>query len=354
MCPSYHAFKDERHTTRARAQSLRSILNGRIPLKELTEKGLLDVLDYCLECKGCATECPSQVDMAKMKMEVLYQYQQKHGYFLKSHLFGRYGKLAHFASLFPSLANWLFKTSQPLFPLLGLTAKRPLPQFAPERFSSWWKQRTQVKGRKKIRLFIDTFTEFNCPEVGRAAVQLLEKIGYQVEPIQHLCCGRTYLSMGMLKPAKEKAVALTTYLQNLREPVVVLEPSCLSTLSHDYAAFDLPTFNVRRIEEMLPPTTHAATLFYHPHCHEQALASTFPLQQIFPRIIKSEAGCLALPALLATLTNIIPCRWPSAKPPFFPKLMPLLTSPSSLPVFPAASRSPTALCEKPSTLQKLF
>src|SRR5262249_20399484 len=138
MCPSFHAFKDERHTTRARAQSLRSILNGRLPLTELTEPGLLDVLEYCLECKGCKRECPSQVDMAKMKMEVLYQYQEKHGYFLKNRLFANIHGFSAFGSACTPFSNWVLQSrlGKKALSSLGITSKRSFPPFASTRFTT--------------------------------------------------------------------------------------------------------------------------------------------------------------------------------------------------------------------------
>lgn len=296
MCPSFHAYKDERHTTRARAQSLRAILNGRLPMEELTEKGLLDVLDYCLECKGCKKECPSQVDMAKMKMEVLYQYQEKHGYSLKSHLFGKYRLWASLGARFPSFSNWFMQTvlTKKSLPLIGITPHRPLPKLALERFSIWWNKRDIVKKGKKVRLFIDTFTEYHCPEVGQAAVLLLEKNGFSVDPITHLCCGRTALSCGLLKEAKKAALALSAHLEGCEDPLIVLEPSCLSALVDDYPSLNIPPIKAIPLESFLSHLSIKTPIFYHPHCHEQVLSAPISLKQCFPQMVLSDAGCCGL------------------------------------------------------------
>lgn len=296
MCPSFHAYKDERHTTRARAQGLRSILNGNIPLEELTGKGLLDVLDYCLQCKGCKKECPSQVDMAKMKMEVLYQHQEKEGYFLKNRLFGNYHTLASLASRIPSLSNGILRHGlmNKALSLIGITPHRPFPKFASERFTHWWKRRSIKKGKQKIHLFIDTFTEFHSPEVGKAAVLLLEKFGFQVEPTLPICCGRTFLSAGLLKQAKQQAERLTSHLETLEEPLIVLEPSCLSALKDDYPSLIGKAPTAFLLEEVLPHFQVETPVLYHPHCHEQVLFNPSPLKRFFPNLAFSESGCCGL------------------------------------------------------------
>lgn len=282
MCPSFHAFGDERHTTRARAQSLRSILNGNLPIEELTGKGLLDVLDYCLECKGCKTECPSHIDMAKMKMEILYQYQEKHGYSLLNRLFGHLPKLAKVASKTPTLSNRLG----------ALFGPRPLPQLAPERFSKWWNKQKKKNKEIDIYLFNDTFTEFFSPEVGKATVEVLMLLGYTVEVLPHICCGRTYLSKGMLKQAKKQALAVVEMLREKK--AIVLEPSCLSAIQDDYPSLISQSPTVYTLEGFLPPLSNENPLLFHPHCHEQALLEEFPLFKHFPHLHLSDAGCCGL------------------------------------------------------------
>ena len=182
MCPSFQATEDEYDTTRARAQALRAIVNGRVPKEELESHGLHDVLDLCLECKGCKKECPSHVDMAKMKAEFLYHYQEKWGYTLRSRIFAHLGAINRFAAPFASLFNFLGKSGVSKFILgwIGISTNRPLPPLATIRFSDWIAKQKVMVSERKVCLFNDTFTEFHCPEVGQAAYHVLTKLGYQV------------------------------------------------------------------------------------------------------------------------------------------------------------------------------
>ncbi len=319
MCPSFHAYKDERHTTRARAQSLRAIMNGRLPLEELTEKGVIDVLDYCLSCKGCKTECPSQVDMAKIKMEILYQHQEKRGYPLKNLLFGHLNRLASLGSLTPHLTNRLlnFPLLKKFFPYLKLSEKRAFPPLASERFSHWWQKRPPLLGKKKFYLFVDTFTEFYEPQIGIATVKLLEMFDYKVEPLPLMCCGRTYLSVGMLKEAKKRAQRLISHLQQIKEPIIALEPSCLSAIEDDYPSLVGSSIRLFRLEEILPPLALTTPILYHPHCHEQALQKNFhSLKKIFPICWPVGVGVAAWRDRLGMRRTTMRCRWPSGKSTF--------------------------------------
>ena len=333
MCPSFQAFKDERHSTRARAQSLRSILNERVPMSEFTGDGLKDVLDYCLGCKGCKKECPSQVDMAKMKIETLYQYQVKHGYSLKNRLFGNLHTLSAYGSALSPLSNWLGKAFSSLGvpSLLGITTQRSLPHFARKRFTSWWRTHTPsqkgTKKRERVHLFIDTFTEFHSPEIGIAAVNVLEKLGFQVEPIPPMCCGRPFLSVGMLEEAKNQAEKLSTHLAALRSPVVVLEPSCLSAINDDYPSLISSSHRVYTLEEMLPDLTIEQPLFYHPHCHEQALFTKLPFKKIFPQMTLSTAGCCGLAGSFGYETHHYPMSMAIAENSLFPQIRALPSIP---------------------------
>ena len=329
MCPSFQAFKDERHSTRARAQSLRSILNGRVPMDEFTGEGLLDVMDFCLGCKGCKKECPSQVDMAKMKVETLYQYQEKHGYFFRNRLFGNLHKLSALGSALAPVSNWLGNNplSRHALSLLGITPQRNLPLFAKHRFSAWWRTHTPVNQGEKIHLFIDTFTEFYSPAIGIAAVSVLEKLGFRVDPIPSLCCGRPFLSVGMLKEAKQQAEKLAAYLERLREPVVVLEPSCLSAIQDDYSSLISSSLRMHSLEEILPSMTIENPIFYHPHCHEQALSSSQALKKLFPRMILSRAGCCGLAGSFGYASDHYPMSMAIAENTLFPQIRSLPSIP---------------------------
>lgn len=240
MCPSFQATNDEFHSTRARAQSLRAIIHNRLPIESLTSEGMYKVMDLCISCKGCKTECPSQIDMAKFKSEFLYQYQEKHGYSIRNRLFGRIGQLNAFTSYFSRLFNYLktLSWSKKWLNLIGISSKRNLPSLASERFSHWFQKYEQLGFfHEEVVLMNDTFTEFNSPEIGKATVLLLNALGFFVILSPWKCCGRPAFSKGMLELAREQAEQLKEVLFFYREknyPIIGLEPSCTFTLRDDY------------------------------------------------------------------------------------------------------------------------
>ncbi|MBA3238559.1 MAG: FAD-binding protein [Parachlamydiaceae bacterium] len=267
MCPSFQATRDEYDTTRARAQALRAIIHGHLPKDSIASRELYDVLDLCLQCKGCKSECPSQVDMAKMKSEVLYHYQEKHGYSLRTRLFGNLGAISRFFSPLASFVNYLGSStiSKNLLSRIGISPERALPKLAIERFSSWFdRQPKRVDLTKKVVLFNDTYTEFNHPEIGKAAVAVLNAIGYEVIVPPWNCCGRTLFSKGMLREAKKKAIVLISSLKPYVEadlPIIGLEPSCLSMLKDDLQGLVGGDKLVKKIAEL--STTFDAFLYRH-------------------------------------------------------------------------------------------
>ena len=295
MCPSFQASSDEYHTTRARAQSLRAVIHGRLPLEALTGPGIMDVLDLCLECKGCKTECPSQVDMAKMKSEVLYQHYQKRRLPWRNRLFGHIGSINQLGSFFPSLFNYLGQTGLSKFILnqLGITSKRSFPVLAKQRFSHQFQQKGGKD--KRVILFNDTYTEFNYPEIGLAAASILERLGYEVIVLPWRCCGRPLISKGMLEQARAKAIELVTHLHAYSEQgiaIVGLEPSCILTIKDDFpsligsslprervtnvaqAAITLDEFLHQHLVDGELPFSFAEqerTVLFHGHCHQKAL-----------------------------------------------------------------------------------
>lgn len=304
MCPSFQATGDEYDTTRARAQSLRAVINGKIPQDALTSAAMLDVMDLCLECKGCKTECPSQIDMAKMKSEILFQHHQKNGLSLRSRLFGNIGRINQFASHFATLFNWVSSTrfSQFFLNWLGVAVERPLPLLANERFSDWFRKTFPKKKQKRVVLFNDTFTEFNFPEIGKAAVCLLNSLGYEVILPQWHCCGRPLISKGMLIQARKKAVDLVEQLYEFSSQglaIVGLEPSCILSIKDDFegligkswsdgqhkidsvvkAAITLDEFLSLHLEDgklPLPFVEKELQVLLHGHCHQKALVGTKP------------------------------------------------------------------------------
>lgn len=302
MCPSFQATGNEYDTTRARAQSLRAVINGRMPIEELTGDAIYDVMDLCLECKGCKTECPSQVDMAKMKSEILYQYQEKHGYFFRNYLFGHINNINKLTSPLASLFNRFSKSGlgKKLLKAVGITPNRTLPELANERFSTWFKKQTQKPSAKKVVLFNDTYTEYNTPEIGKATFKILRALGYQVFIITNQCCGRPLISKGLLKPARLKAQHLVNELSPFAElnyPIIGLEPSCLFAIKDDYkgllgkadghicksldriieACTTLDEFLCKHLQDGMLPLSFSPTranVLVHVHCHQKALIGT--------------------------------------------------------------------------------
>lgn len=323
MCPSYQAQGDERLSTRARAQSLRAITNGRIPQKSFSQQGLYDILDLCLECKGCKKECPSQIDMAKIKSEFLYHYQEKHGYSLRSRLFANIDSLNRIGTAFAPLSNWFINTkaSQILLNALGISSNRPLPLFTLERFSQWLKKQTRKKNQeKKVVLFNDTYTEYNTPEIGKAAFIILEKLGYEVIVPPKSCCGRPMISKGMLKQAQKKALHLVETLYPYAKkniPILGLEPSCILTIKDDLYSI-LPQEKLSIIskvcitideflanhlndEKRLPLSfiPQKKNVMLHGHCYQKALVGTAPTLEVLRsipdfQVTEIDSGCCGL------------------------------------------------------------
>src|SRR5262245_24317825 len=225
MCPSYMATKDEEHSTRGRANALRAVLSGRLPAKEFTGKRLYEVMDLCLECKGCKAECPSNVDMAKLKYEFLHHYHDANGLPLRNRLFGRIARMNRLGARMPGLVNLMSSlgvSRWALEKLAGIDRRRPLPALAAQPFTDRFAGPTRLARRRpspalaaqpvadwfaghtppaaaprgEVVLFNDTFTTYNVPEIARAAVGVLEAAGYRVVLVDRKCCGRPLISKG--------------------------------------------------------------------------------------------------------------------------------------------------------------
>ncbi len=320
MCPSFQVTGDEFHTTRARAQALRAVFNGRLPISDYTSHGMYDVLDLCLECKGCKTECPSQVDMAKMKAEFLYHYQKRHGIPLRNQIFANISRINALAYPFATLVNF-FSTSRIakwMANLIGITKERPLPSLAQERFSAWLKKVDQKKKNKKVVLLNDTFNEFHQPQIGKAAIAILQALGYEVIIPPYHCCGRPALSKGLLNLAKSQAANLSAVLQPYAEagvPIVGLEPSCLLTIKDDFkgllgkqaealesACITFDEFMALHVVDGkfpidFPPEQKQLKL--HGHCHQKAIVGMHPtlnLLKAIPsfKVTEIASGCCGM------------------------------------------------------------
>ncbi|MGQ9760021.1 MAG: anaerobic glycerol-3-phosphate dehydrogenase subunit C [Candidatus Methanomethylicaceae archaeon] len=245
MCPSYRGLKDEIASTRGRANLMRLIISGVLPLGTLTSKEFKDkVLDLCLMCKACKVECPSGVDMAKLVMESKYQYNKEHGLPLRDMLFGNVEKLLILLSMSAPLSNWV--ANNILIRLimdkaLGISRHRSLPKFNRQTFTKWFKKcaRSSTTGHsaRKVAFFYDCYMNHTRPEVGRSAIRVLEKLGIPVVLPDKMCCGRPMLSKGMLDEARKRAQYNVRSLSRLIKQgydIVGVEPSCIATIRDEY------------------------------------------------------------------------------------------------------------------------
>lgn len=295
MCPSFQVTHDEKDSTRARANLLRDFVHGKLSEKELFEEGFSSVLDLCIMCKGCKTECPSQVDMAKLKSEFLYMHRLKHRSRLRDWLLGHISSLLSCFTFGGPSISWLARKiaanslCKKLLHYIGIASERNLPLPAPRPFSSLYTP-SEKKGLKEVVLFIDTFTEFLHPSIGLSAIQVLKALDFDVNVPQWNCCGRTLISKGFLPEAKVKLQRLIDCLYEYAKkdiPIVGLEPSCLLTLVDEAKALHLDMQKVSTVANMSQLLVtflaeHADTLakkaslfqadvLIHGHCHQKAL-----------------------------------------------------------------------------------
>jgi FAD/FMN-containing dehydrogenase/Fe-S oxidoreductase len=240
MCPSFMATRNEKETTRARANILREFLTRSEQPNRFAHEEIKEVMDLCLACKGCKAECPSNVDVAKLKMEFLYQYQKEKGLPVRSWLVGNFAKLSTIASYVPFLYNFVMGTPairRISNALVGFHPDRTMPLLAKQTLWSWLNSRTSPVQEKSVYLFVDEFTNFNDAEIGRTTVLLLERLGYEVKTIPHPISGRAYLSKGMLDEARVLAmqnVRLWSSLISENTPLVGIEPSAILTFRDEY------------------------------------------------------------------------------------------------------------------------
>ncbi|MBM3465020.1 MAG: FAD-binding protein, partial [Armatimonadetes bacterium] len=241
MCPSYMVTKDEEHSTRGRANALRGILSGQVAEDSLTSQRLYEVMDLCVECKSCKSECPSSVDMAKLKFEFLARYNKVHGVGLRSRIFAEAATLGVLGSTTAAISNRILNNTAVRWLLdatLGIDRRRPLPPFAEKTAEKLLASRPAGAGTSTaVAFFPDTFTQFHHPEVALAAVSVLEACGANVTVMHPTCCGRPFISKGMARQAWESARTLTESLILMVEQgsdVVACEPSCVSAVRDDY------------------------------------------------------------------------------------------------------------------------
>ncbi len=328
MCPSYMATREEEDSTRGRANALVKALSAADPRAALGDDRLHEILDLCLECKACKSECPLGVDMAALKSEALAAYHDRHGVPLRSRMFGSIRALNRIGSATYPLSN-LAGRVRPARSVaerwLGVTAARPLPRFQRENLSRWFRRRaapaTPAPAGELVYL-ADSFTTFTEPSVGRAAITLLQLAGWNVRLEDAGCCGRASLSKGLIDQARRMASGMVQRLGDEAGrgvPIVAAEPSCLLTLRDEYSAV-LPSdprvaavaAATRLPEELLlvavaegrlalaehSPVSGKRILF-HGHCHQKALAgtgATLALLRSIPGVdvIDVDAGCCGM------------------------------------------------------------
>jgi Fe-S oxidoreductase len=312
MCPSYRVTRDERHLTRGRANTLRLALSGQLGPDAFTSEEVRESLDLCVGCKGCKRECPTGVDMAKMKVEFLYQWHKGHGMSLKDRLIASMPKWAPWAARFPMAFNlrdqipgaaWLSEK------LLGFSARRSLPRWRRDTFLSG-APRDHLEDAEVV-LFADTFNNYLESENARSALKVLQAAGYRVhvaraaasdpERDRPLCCGRTYLSVGLVDQAREEARRVIQALQPFVArgvPIVGLEPSCLLSLRDEFLVMGLGE-DAKALarqsflfEEFLAREHDAGRLalplkalpskraLLHGHCHQKAFDAVRPVQTV--------------------------------------------------------------------------
>ncbi|MDP2321395.1 MAG: FAD-linked oxidase C-terminal domain-containing protein [Acidobacteriota bacterium] len=325
MCPSYMVTKDEAHSTRGRANVLRLAMAGRLGEAGLADQGVHEVLDLCLECRACKSECPVGVDVAKFKSEFLSGYWDRHGLSAQAQVFGNARTAAEWGSRFAPLSNavaasapakWLAET------VIGIDRRRQLPRFTRHTLRKRLAGRRPPIATPGAVLFADTFTEFEDPEIGVAALDVLDAAGVGGALAPNVCCGRPLISQGRLREARKLAAANVHALYELAErgtAIVFVEPSCLSAVREDAPGLLRGELQRRArvvaaasvlFEEYLERelsagranlnlTSGPAHVQLHPHCHQRSMGLAAPARALLSRIPGAQvtdldAGCCGM------------------------------------------------------------
>ena len=303
MCPSYMATREEKHTTRARANILREVLSDPTQKNPFQNEEIKEVMDLCISCKGCKTECPSNVDMAKLKAEYTHQNYKANGAPLRAKLFANVTRTNQLASMAPRLYNFFMKnpiSSAIAKKLMGVAKERNMPLLQGTTLAKWYKNNEQKGNFSKgeIYLFNDEFTNYNDTHIGITTIKLLNALGYKVVIPEHEESGRTFISKGFLDEAKAlatKNVKLLATLVSEKQPLIGLEPSAILTLRDEYLdlvedqkgakylakyTLTLEEFLAREIEarKIIASsfTEKQEHIRVHGHCHQKANSSLVP------------------------------------------------------------------------------
>jgi FAD/FMN-containing dehydrogenase/Fe-S oxidoreductase len=314
MCPSYMATRDEAHSTRGRANVLRLAMSGQLGDAGLADKGVFDVLDLCLECRACKSECPVGVDMAAFKSEFLAGYWERHGTPLRTRLLGHIAELSVWGSRFAPVSNWAALPAR-------FFLKRTPPQWKHRTFEQWyeqrWKQRpARTPSERPCSLFNDTFLNHYHPEIGVAAVEVLERGGFGVNVVKPGCCGRPLISQGLLAEARGKAARLVEALHPVAargEKILFLEPSCLSAVKEDLpsllrgeqqtkahqVAQACVLFEEFAAQLDLPLRQGPSKILVHGHCHQKSMGLLPATMKLLARVPGAsvtdlDAGCCGM------------------------------------------------------------
>ncbi|MBI4645662.1 MAG: FAD-binding protein [Bacteroidia bacterium] len=312
MCPSYMATKNENNTTRARVNLLREIIGFSNQNNPFNHHEIYKILDLCLMCKGCKSECPSSVDMTRIKSEALQQYYLSNHVPLRTKIIANITAINRYLSHFPAISNFFILnkfTSSVFKSLIGFAIQRSLPALCPTTLSKWAagnlaQINSNVKGNKAIYLFIDEFTEYYDVEIGIKAIKLLSCLGYKILIPDILESGRAYISKGLLKKARRLADYNVSQLKNTiteNIPLIGIEPSCLYTFKDEYPALVSKNLvsaakniakNCMMLDEFIAIEIEnkrisrdyfkqdRKEILLHGHCHQKSLASTGPLKKM--------------------------------------------------------------------------
>lgn len=328
MCPSYMATRLEKDTTRARANILRQFLSNPKDSQPLIHQEISEVLDLCISCKGCKTECPSGVDVTKMKAEYLQQRYDEKGSSLRAKMIANFGKQMKLASIAPSVFNKIFgNTTLRKFgnSAVGFHPDRSIPLLHKTTLLKWYKNRKMAKNaaKKTVYFFCDEFTNYNDVEIGKTAILLLEAIGFNVIIPEHIESGRTYLSKGFVKKAKAIAnqnIELLNSVVTADAPLVGVEPSAILTLRDEYIDLAIPEHkessialakNTFTIDEFIALqidngyvteklfNDEEQEILIHGHCYQKALSSELYLLKMLnlPKNCKATlipSGCCGM------------------------------------------------------------